>query len=219
MARRSSRSRSIPLSELVHNPHPLMKTAFVLAGIGLVIMGIGILWVALTPIPALNSFDSRKVAQSTKLYDRSGQTVLYDLNHNVQRQVVPLSDISPYLQQATISIEDSNFYHHGGVSFTGIARSFLTDLFTLSFAQGGSTITQQVVKNTILSGQKSIIRKVQEWILAYKFEQKYTKDQILEFYFNVTPYGGTLYGAEVASRAFYGKDAKDLDLEIGRAHV
>ncbi|MDB5237068.1 MAG: putative penicillin-binding protein [Parcubacteria group bacterium] len=196
----------------MHNPHPLMKASFIMAGIGLVILGIGVLWVALTPIPALNSFDSRKVAQSTKIYDRSGKTVLYDLNHDVKRNVVPLSDISPYLQQATISIEDSNFYHHGGVSFTGTARSLIADITTLSFSQGGSTLTQQVVKNTILSGQKSIIRKAQEWILAFKFEQKYSKDQILEFYFNVTPYGGTLYGAEVASRAFYGKSAKDLDL-------
>lgn len=183
-----------------------------MAGIALFIMGTGILWVALTPIPALNSFDSRKVAQSTKLYDRTGKTVLYDLNHDVKRNVVPLADISPYLQQATISIEDSDFYKHGGISFTGIARSIYKDITQLSFAQGGSTITQQVVKNTILSGQKSITRKVQEWILAIKFEQRYTKEEILEFYFNVAPYGGTMYGAEVASRTFFGKSAKDLDI-------
>ena len=189
-----------------------MKASFILAGIGLVILGFGILWVALTPIPALNSFDSRKVSQSTKIYDRSGKTVLYDLNHDVKRNVVPLAEISPYLQQATISIEDSSFYQHGGISISGTVRSLLADITTMSFSQGGSTLTQQVVKNTILSGQKSIIRKAQEWILAIKFEQKYSKDQILEFYFNVTPYGGTLYGAEVASRAFYGKSAKDLDL-------
>lgn len=214
MSRRSSRSssRSKSLKDLVQNPHPFLKASFIVAGIGLVILGIGVLWVALTPIPALNSFDSRKVAQSTKLYDRTGKTVLYDLNHDVKRNIVPLSDISPYLQQATISIEDSDFYHHHGVSFTGIARSILTDVLTLSYAQGGSTITQQVVKNTILSGHKSITRKVQEWILAFKFEQRYTKEQILEFYFNVTPYGGTMYGAEVAARTFYGKSAKDLDI-------
>jgi membrane peptidoglycan carboxypeptidase len=210
MIRRSKKLKS--LRELVHNPHPLLKSAFILAGVGFVVLGIGVLWIALTPIPALNSFDSRKVAQSTKIYDRTGNTLLYDLNHDVRRDVVPLSNISPYLKQATISIEDSNFYHHGGVSFTGIARSFLTDLTTLSFAQGGSTITQQVVKNTILSGRKSITRKVQEWVLSWKLEQKYSKDQILEFYFNVTPYGGTLYGAEAASRAFFGKSAKDLDI-------
>ncbi len=101
-------------------------------------------WVSLTPIPDLNNFDSRKVAQSTKIYDRTGKTVLYDLNHDVRRNVVPLSQISPYLQQATISIEDSGFYQHGGVSFTGVARAFITDITRGEFAQGGSTITQQV---------------------------------------------------------------------------
>ncbi|MDB5245327.1 MAG: putative penicillin-binding protein [Parcubacteria group bacterium] len=189
-----------------------MKLAYIAVGLGFLILGVTILWVAFTPIPALNSFDSRKVAQSTKIYDRTGKTVLYDLNHDVKRNIVPLSEISPNLQHATIAIEDSNFYNHGGISYTGIARSFLTDITRLSFAQGGSTLTQQVVKNTILTGKKSIIRKLQEWILAIRLEHRYSKDQILEFYFNVTPYGGTLYGAEVASRSFFGKSASDLDL-------
>ncbi|MES2225490.1 MAG: PBP1A family penicillin-binding protein [Patescibacteria group bacterium] len=200
------------LGKLLHSPHPVVKAGYVVIGLGFLILGISILWVAFTPIPALNTFDSRKVAQSTKIYDRTGKTVLYDLNHNVKRDVVPLSEIPLNLQHATISIEDSGFYQHGGVSFTGIARSFLTDIVRMSFAQGGSTLTQQVVKNTILTGNKNIIRKVQEWILAIRLEQKYTKDQILEFYFNVTPYGGTLYGAQVASRSFFAKDVSELDL-------
>lgn len=183
-----------------------------LVGLGFLILGVTVLWVAFTPIPALNSFDSRKVAQSTKIYDRTGKTVLYDLNHDVKRNIVPLSEISPNLQHATIAIEDSNFYYHGGISYTGIARSFIADVTHLSFQQGGSTLTQQVVKNTILTGKKSIIRKLQEWILATRLENRYSKDQILEFYFNVTPYGGTLYGAEVASRSFFGKSASELDL-------
>ncbi|MEO6536417.1 MAG: PBP1A family penicillin-binding protein [Candidatus Paceibacterota bacterium] len=183
-----------------------------LVGLGFLILGVTVLWVAFTPIPALNSFDSRKVAQSTKIYDRTGRTVLYDLNHDVKRNIVPLSEISPNLQHATIAIEDSNFYYHGGISYTGIARSFIADVTHLSFQQGGSTLTQQVVKNTILTGKKSIIRKLQEWILATRLENRYSKDQILEFYFNVTPYGGTLYGAEVASRSFFGKSASELDL-------
>ncbi len=196
----------------LENPHPLLRVFLVLAGAGMLVAGAGILWAALTPIPDLNSFDSRKVAQSTKIYDRTGKTVLYDLNHDVRRNIVELSEISPNLQQAAIAIEDSSFYSHSGVSFTAIVRAIIVDIKTRSFAQGGSTITQQVVKNTILSGEKSPIRKFQEWILAWKLEQKYTKKQILEFYFNVTPYGGTLYGAEVASRAFYGKSANDLTL-------
>ena len=181
-------------------------------GILLLVMGAVVLWIATTPIPALNTFDPSKFSNSTRIYDRTGKTLLYDLDHNIKRTTVPLSDISPNLQNATIAIEDSNFYNHGGISFTGIARSFLADVVQHSFAQGGSTITQQVVKNTILNGKKSLIRKIQEWILSIRLEHRYTKAQILEFYFNVTPYGGTIYGAQTASRTFFGKDAKDLDI-------
>lgn len=189
-----------------------MRAAFVVVGIGLVFLGGSILWVAFTPIPALNTFDQSKVAMSTKIYDRTGNTVLYDLNRDMRRTVVPLSTVSPNLQKATIAIEDSNFYNHGGISIRGTMRALFTDVVSRSFAQGGSTLTQQVVKNTILTGKKSVVRKAQEWVLAVRFEGKYTKDEILEFYFNVTPYGGTLYGAEAASRAFFGKSAKDLTL-------
>ncbi len=210
--KKTKRSDESLLHRLIHTESIFMRGAYVLAGLMFLVVGVSVLWVAFTPIPTLNSFDSRKVADSTKIYDRTGTTILYDLNHNMKRQIVPLSEISPNLQHATISIEDQHFYEHGGISISGIIRSVLTDIVRMSYAQGGSTITQQVVKNTILTGKKSIIRKIQEWILAIRFEQRYTKDQILEFYFNVTPYGGTLYGAEAASRAFFGKDAGDLDI-------
>ncbi|HEY4489056.1 MAG TPA: transglycosylase domain-containing protein, partial [Candidatus Paceibacterota bacterium] len=200
------------LTSMLHNKNPLVRGAFVVVGIGLVFLGGSILWVAFTPIPALNTFDPQKVAMSTKIYDREGKTVLYDLNRDMRRTIIPLDQVSSNLQKATLSIEDSGFYSHGGISPTGIARALLADITTMSFAQGGSTITQQVVKNTILTGRKSVVRKVQEWILAVRFEARYTKNEILEFYFNVTPYGGTLYGAETASRAFFGKSANDLTL-------
>lgn len=209
---KTKRTSEKSLRKHLENPHPLLRGACIVGGVFFVAAGIGVLFVALRPIPDLNNFDSRKVAQSTKIYDRTGKTVLYDLNHDVKRNVVPLSEISVNLQKATLAIEDSGFYGHGGISLRGIVRAIITDITTRSFAQGGSTITQQVVKNTILTGQKSITRKVQEVILAVKLEQKYTKDQILEFYFNVTPYGGTLYGAEVASRAFFGKSANSLTI-------
>ncbi len=197
---------------LFHEPNIYLRATYVLSGLVFLFIGASVLWVAFTPIPALNSFDSRKVADSTKIYDRTGTTILFDLNHNMKRQIVPLDQISPNLQHATIVIEDAQFYKHGGISFTGIARSLITDIVRLSYAQGGSTLTQQVVKNTILTGKKSVTRKLQEWILAIRLEQKYSKTQILEFYFNVTPYGGTIYGAQAASRSFFAKDAKDLDI-------
>lgn len=212
MTKRKHHSLIQRVIDLLHSQHPLLKASIFIVSLGVLFLALTILWVAFTPVPALNSFDPQKVANSTKLYDRDEKTILYDLNHDMKRNIVPLSDISPYLQQATISIEDSGFYSHGGISVTGIARSIITDIVRLSFAQGGSTITQQVVKNTILTGKKSITRKVQEWILAIRFEHRYTKDEILEFYFNVTPYGGTMYGAEVAARSFFGKSPKDLTL-------
>ncbi|MEK7511287.1 MAG: PBP1A family penicillin-binding protein, partial [Patescibacteria group bacterium] len=200
------------LQKHLESPHPYLKAVFIGVGIFLLVCGVAVLSVAFTPIPDLNSFDARKVSESTKIYDRTGKTVLYDLNHDMRRNVVPLSSMSKNLQLATIAIEDDKFYQHGGVRFTSVVRAIIADLKEGAFVQGGSTITQQVVKNTILTGKKSPIRKIQEWILAWKLEAKYTKDEILEFYLNVTPYGGTLYGAEAASRAFFGKSASDLTI-------
>jgi penicillin-binding protein 1C len=212
-----ARKRKGFLGGILHSSRLPIRIAMVIVGVGLLFVGASVLWVAFTPIPALNTFDSDKIALSTKIFDRTGQTVLYDLNRDMRRTVVPLSDISPNLQKATIAIEDYSFYSHGGVSIRGTLRAIAVDVMIVlgmsdSFTQGGSTITQQVVKNTILTGDKSVVRKVQEWVLAIRFEGRYTKEEILEFYFNVTPYGGTLYGAEAASRAFFGKSNKDLTL-------
>lgn len=189
-----------------------MKFVYMGVGLGFLLGAIFIIFVAITPSPGLDSFETRKVTQSTKMYDRTGKTILYDLNRDVRRYQLPFEDISPNIKQATLAIEDSGFYEHGGVSITGTLRSVYVDLVTHSFSQGGSTLTQQVVKNSLLTGRKSIIRKIQEWVLAYKLEQRYSKDEIFAFYLNDTPYGGTLYGVEAASRAFFGKSAQDVDV-------
>ncbi len=166
--------------------------------------------VAVTPVPDISSFAARQVDQSTKIYDRTGQVLLYDYNRDAKRNVVPLSEISPNAINATIAIEDSSFYEHGGIRITSIIRAMLADIFSGSLSQGGSTITQQVVKNTLLTDEKSISRKIHELVLAIKLEQVYSKDQILEAYLNDIPYGGTLYGIEAASEAYFGVPAKDL---------
>lgn len=183
-----------------------------LVGVLLIVVGLMVLGIALTPTPDLDSFDARKVALSTKIYDRTGETVLYDLNTDVRRVSVPLSEMALAVQKATIAVEDDQFYSHPGVRPISFIRALLVNLTTGSFSQGGSTITQQVVKITLLTGEKSIVRKVHEWFLALKLEQRYSKDEILELYLNNAPYGGTLYGVEAASRAFFGKSAKDLNL-------
>ncbi|HQU07731.1 MAG TPA: transglycosylase domain-containing protein [Candidatus Paceibacterota bacterium] len=193
-------------------PRPFLVAFIFVTSFVLVVAGAGALWIAFTPTPDIATFSNREVTQSTKIYDRTGKILLYDYGRDVKRSVVPLSAISPYIQKATIAIEDSSFYSHGGVRFSSILRAMFTDLLGGSFAQGGSTITQQVVKNALLTNQKSISRKVHEWILSIKLEQRYSKDQILQAYLNEMPYGGTLYGVQAASEAFFGKSAENVDL-------
>ena len=170
------------------------------------------LWVASLELPSLDNFDARHETQSTKIYDRTGKILLFDLHENIRRTIVPLSEISRNIKNATIAIEDSEFYSHKGIKPTSILRAFFANIKSGSYSQGGSTITQQVVKNTLLSKRKTIKRKIKEWILALKLERKMTKDEILELYLNDTPYGGTIYGIEEAAQYFFGVPAKDLTL-------
>jgi penicillin-binding protein 1C len=200
------------LNSLLHDPHPVIRVIFVFIGLGFITIAAVILWVAFTPLPDVNTFIEQKATASTKIYDRTGQTVLYDLNTDVKRDNISLASTSLNVQHATIAIEDSGFYHHGAISVTAIIRSLIADILHRSLVQGGSTLTQQVVKNSLLTQKKSILRKIHEWILAWKLEQHYTKDQVLELYLNSAPYGGNLYGVEAASRSYFGIDASGLDI-------
>lgn len=194
------------------DPHPLLKLVYIMGGGALVFAGLTLLWIALSPAPDFQSFLNRKIAVSTKIYDRTGETVLYDLNTDVRRLEVPLESISPYVQKAAIAIEDDQFYSHSGVRPISFLRALIANIQSGSYSQGGSTITQQVVKLTVLTGEKSIPRKIHEWFLAWKLESAYSKDEILEMYLNDAPYGGSLYGVEAAARAFFGVSAKDVSL-------
>jgi penicillin-binding protein 1C len=190
--------------------HTLIAAALVIVGIGFIVVGGILVAVTVAPVPDISSFANRQVDQSTKIYDRTGQVLLYDYNRDSKRDIVTLSEISPNAIQATIAIEDSSFYEHGGIRITSIIRAMIVDALGGALAQGGSTITQQVVKNTLLTNEKSVTRKIHEWMLALKLEQIYSKDQILEAYLNNIPYGGTLYGIEAAAEAYFGITAKDL---------
>lgn len=174
--------------------------------------GLFILWVASLRIPALESISERKVDSSTKIYDRTGEILLYDLSPDVKRQIVPFENISPFVKAATLAIEDKDFYSHHGFVLSSFLRALLVNTTTLSFSQGGSTITQQVVKNSILTKDKTPTRKLKELILALKLERVLTKDEIFSLYLNEIPYGGTLYGVEEASESFFGKSAHDVTL-------
>ncbi|MDB5224686.1 MAG: putative penicillin-binding protein, partial [Candidatus Adlerbacteria bacterium] len=179
---------------------------------GFAFAGLFMLWAATLQIPDLSSLENRVIQQSVNIYDRTGTVLLYDLNNNARRTVVPLANISPYIQDATISIEDPTFYENSGIRPTSIIRAILADIMAGGKVQGGSTLTQQVVKVTMLTNDKSITRKIKEWVLALKLTRTLTKNQILEIYLNQIPYGGNLYGVEETAQTFFGKHASDLDL-------
>lgn len=180
--------------------------------IGIISGSIFIVWAATLKTPDLNSFDSRLVGNSTKIYDREGEILLYGVNQQVRRTVIPFDKINPYIKSATISIEDEGFYRHNGIQVSSIIRAMIVNILTREYTQGGSTITQQVIKNSLLTTDKTISRKLKEWILALKLERSADKDFILNLYLNQTPYGGNVYGVEEASRAFFSKSATDVTL-------
>ena len=163
-------------------------------------------------IPDFQSFEGRKVIQSTKIYDSTGKILLYDVHQNISRTVVPFEEIPRQVKNATVAIEDSNFYQHHGISFEGILRAFLVNLGAGQIQQGGSTITQQLAKTTLLTSEKSFTRKFKEIILALKLEKMLSKEEILGLYLNEISYGGSNYGIETASNYFFGKSSRDLNL-------
>ena len=171
-----------------------------------------LIWAATLQLPTLDNFEQRRAIQSTKIYDRTGENVLFDFNEDVRRTVVPLNEISENLQLATIAIEDDKFYTHGGVRPMAILRAAIANVQEGGISQGGSTITQQVVKNALLTREKSYTRKIKEAILAVRLERRFSKDEILALYLNDSPYGGVIYGAEEASQSFFDKPASELTL-------
>ncbi len=162
-------------------------------------------------LPDPNKLASRNVPESTKIYDRNGG-LIYEVHGEVKRTLVNLDEISPYLKDATVAIEDKNFYTNGGISIKGILRAIFTDIIHLSKVEGGSTITQQLVKNTMFTNEKLFTRKIKEIIISLEINAKYSKQDILKMYLNEIPYGRNAYGAESASQTYFNKHAKDLTL-------
>ena len=173
-----------------------------------------LVWVSTMKIPDLSSFEDRRILQSTKIYDHTGEILLYDLHQDVKRTIVPFEDISRNIKNATIAIEDERFYSHFGIDIKGILRAAFVNIKDgdLLGGQGGSTLTQQVIKNSILQNDKKLTRKIKEAILSVKIERVLNKDQILAIYLNESPYGGTIYGVEEATQSFFGKSAKDVSI-------
>lgn len=162
-------------------------------------------------LPSYQELSQRDVAESSKVYSRDG-TLLYEFHGEYNRTSIPLDRITPYLKNATLAVEDKDFYKHGAVSITGILRAFKTNYESGSSVQGGSTITQQFVKNALLDREKTYTRKIREILLSYKIESHYSKDEILELYLNEIPYGRNAYGVESAAQSYFGKSAGELTL-------
>src|SRR3990167_5982405 len=176
-------------------------------------------------LPDPNSLSDRSIRQSTKIFDRTGTHLLYEIHGDENRTLVRLSDtfceegddlpldpdgIHLFAVQATIAAEDKNFCSHHGFSITGILRAVLSNV--RGNRVGGSTLTQQLVKNAILSNEKHLSRKIKELILSIEIVRRYSKDEILQIYFNEIPYGSTNYGIEAAAQNYFGKSVKDITL-------
>ncbi len=194
-----------------HSFKTFKNLLFLLIGLGIVLTGIVIIWISTLQLPDFKLFTERKIQSSTKIYDRTGQILLYDVHQNIKRTVVPYEEIGTDVKNATVAIEDSEFYQHKGIRIKSIARAIWSNI-SGGKVQGGSTITQQLIKNTLLTSERSVARKIKEWILAVKLERVLSKEDILALYLNEAPYGGNIYGIEEASIAFFNKKPIDLTL-------
>jgi len=192
--------------------HGFRNIVIFLISCGMLLFGIMFIWVSTFKIPSIDTIKDRKISQSTKIYDNTGEILLFDVFQDKKRTVIPFDDISKYIKDATIAIEDKEFYEHNGFKLKSFMRAVVVNTLSQEFAQGGSTITQQVVKNSILIGDKTPTRKLKEIVLALKFEKVQSKENILSIYLNENPYGGSVYGVEEASQTFFGKNAKDVTL-------
>lgn len=179
------------------------------------VLGVGLLfaWVS-RDLPDPNRLLTRQVQKSTKIWDRSGGHLLYEIHGEQNRTLVELSEVSEVAVKAAIVSEDKNFYDHKGFQLKSLVRAALQS-FRRGRVEGTSTITQQLIKNAILTNERALTRKAKELILSYQIENKFSKDEILKMYFNEIPYGSSSYGIQAAAHSYFGKSAKDLDAAEG----
>lgn len=192
------------------------KLLLTIFGLGLLtsILAVFIVFVYFSKdLPDPGKISSRFIAESTKIYDRTGEHLLYEVHGEEKRTQISFNEMPEVLRYATISLEDQDFYNHHGIKLTSILRSVFKDIINFGKAQGGSTITQQFVKNSLLTNEKTLIRKIKEVILSLELETKFSKDQILAMYLNEIPYGSNAYGIEAAAQTFFGKPARELTLD------
>ena len=173
----------------------------------------GILWLYFSATPDASQLVNRKIAQTSIIYDNTGENVLYEIHEEENRRIIPHDEISNYMRIAIIATEDANFYSHIGIDPIAILRALKVNIKHSGIRQGASTITQQLARMAFLSQEQTLKRKILEVIFAFKIELHYTKDEILDQYLNEIPFGANTYGVETASETYFGKKAAELTLD------
>ena len=186
---------------------------FIFGSFGLLVVGSLYVAILIQTLPSPEQFNVRRANQSTKIYDKTGGVVLYEIHGEEKRTVIPFEEIPDVVKKATLAAEDADFYNQPAFDWKAILRALYTNLREGKVAQGGSTITQQLAKNIFLSSEKTIARKIKELVLALELESKYSKDQIFYFYLNQIPYGSNAYGVEAASQTYFGKSIRNVSPE------
>lgn len=187
---------------------------FFFTGLFLGVAGVcAFLYLYISVAPDVKYLDRGNISQTTTIYDRTGQHVLYEIFGEQNRKILSHDDIPESVRLATLAAEDDDFYHHYGIDFLAMARAFWINFRQEGIAQGGSTITMQLARNVFLNRERTFERKVAEVVLAIKIENRFTKDEILDWYLNIIPYGSNAYGIETAAQTFFGKSAKNLTLD------
>lgn len=174
------------------------------------LLGLGSMWWMMKDVPSPRKLSTGNYPESSRIFDRDGK-MLYEFFSERRRAVINLDEVPENLKLATLAIEDAKFYKHIGFDIRGILRAVYRIVFKKKL-EGGSTITQQLVKNALLTPERTISRKIREAFLTLATELLYSKNEILEMYFNQTPYGGTLWGIETAARGYFDKNVNELDL-------
>lgn len=210
-SRKPTKARSQILSKIPNISHLSLRWRIFLVVIAVcVVLFAVVVFAVFRDLPSPANLKSKAYPVSTKILDRHGK-LLYEIYADKNRTPISLKDLPPYVYQATIAIEDQNFYTHHGFDITGIVRAAVNTILHRRL-QGGSTITQQLVKTALLTPQRTLTRKIREAILTIATEALYTKNDILELYLNYIPYGGTAWGIEAAAHTYFNKSAKDLDI-------
>jgi membrane peptidoglycan carboxypeptidase len=189
----------------------VLQIAGVVVAAGAIAICLAVLYFAKT-VPSIQEIGSQQIGQSTKIYDRTGTVLLYDIDNGQHRALVPFDQIPQSVKDATIAIEDQQFYNEPAFDIKGIIRALFVDITTHSFAEGGSTLTQQLARTAFLTLDQTLSRKIKEFILAVKLNEYYSKDQILALYLNEVPYGPNISGVGEAAQDYFGVPVSQLNI-------